>query len=87
MKAVNFEGANLILAKDQPEFYQLPVLHDPASGVCHYCHELTFEEIQEVIKTKRIWSLQVTQNRGFNPINISVKPMFELTGQPIKEEE
>jgi len=76
MKAVKFNGSNMILAKDQPEFNQLPIRFE--AGVAYYCHELTFEEIQHIIKTKRIWGAQQIGSGSFHPMNISVEPLFDL---------
>lgn len=76
MKAVEFDGFNTILAKDQPEYRNLPAFFEPEGKPDRsvvYCHELTFEELEEVIQTRRIYGLQVIGAGGFRPINVFVK--------------
>jgi hypothetical protein len=54
MKPVEFDGMNVVIAKDQAEYLPLPaqVLE---GGEVITCWELTDDELAEVQKTKRVW--------------------------------
>ena len=71
MKASKFPGHNVIVAKDQPEYQQLPAYHNKDNGTLTFCFELTKEEIDEVVSTGKIWFQQLTFNRPMNPIRLS----------------
>lgn len=75
MQAVEFEGFNLTLAKDQPPYRPLPVHLDKADPQTPFtaCFELTDEEVAEVVKTRRIFCRQLTFGKLFHPILISVE--------------
>lgn len=76
MKAVEFEGFNVVYGKNQPQYNNLPAFVDPEGTEERsvlYCYELTFEEIQQVVKDRRIYGLQMIGSGGFNPVNCFVK--------------
>lgn len=41
------------------------------------CFELSDEEIDEIVKTKRIWHTQMLYGHNFQPVLMSVKNPFE----------
>ncbi len=67
MKPVEFKGQNVVFAKDQPEYLPLPALRLP-DGEVITCWEFSEEELQEVIRTKRIYFSQLTFNTHLQPI-------------------
>lgn len=56
MKPVPFPESNVIFAKDQPEYQPLPAHRvGDAMGTVITCWELSDEEIQHIIETKKVW--------------------------------
>ena len=87
MRAIPFEEQNMVLAKEQPDYNQLPVhftnpKDNPKTPV-HFCMELDEADIQKLIENKgRIWFSQLTFCKPFNPIQVSLeKPDFNSDGQ------
>lgn len=78
MKPIEFDGCNVTFAKDQPEYLPLPA-HRKEDGEVVSCWELTDEEIQEVIKTKKIYLSLLTFNKRIQPQRLSVE-------NPVKED-
>ena len=86
MKPTEFEGQNVVFAKDQPEYQPLPAYKEDApEGRVVHCWELSDEELEQVIKTKRIWVMQMTFNQPLQPVLVSSEPL--VTTQPIADEE
>lgn len=75
MKPVEFEGQNVVYAKDQPEYNPLPA-HRDSDGTVTTCWELTPEELEEVYKTGKIWLSQMTFNRPLQPVNMFINVEF-----------
>ena len=72
MKPIEFPEVNIRLAEDQPEYETLPVAVLPGNeGNMVACLELTDEELEEIIKTKKIWVSQLTFGNNYHPILIS----------------
>ena len=78
MKPVEFEGYKTEIAKNQPEYLTLPA-HVTKDGEITSCWELTDDEIQEIIKTKRIYFSVSTFNKPLQPQRPSVE-------NPVKED-
>jgi hypothetical protein len=72
MKPIEFPEVNTIYAKDQPEYIPLPC-HKTESGDVISCFELSEEEIQEIIETKKLWLSVRTFNKPLQPIFLSTK--------------
>jgi hypothetical protein len=70
MKPTDFPGHNVVFAKDQPEYLPLPA-HRTSDGEVTSCWELTEEELQEVMRTRRIYVTQHTFNRPLQPLLLS----------------
>lgn len=75
MKPIEFPGHNVVFAKDQPEYQPLPALRMP-DGEVITCWEISDEELEEIVKTKRIYLSQLTFNQPLQPI----LPMAGLDG-------
>lgn len=80
MKSIDFPKANVALAKDQPQ-YQTLFVHVDKTGrdrevqvTC--CMELSEEEVNEIVRTKKMWFTQVTFGRGYNPIRMQLSSPF-----------
>lgn len=78
MTSLQFEGANVALAKDQPEYETLHVLHQPDEhgSPMTACFQLTPEEIAEIVATGCIWHTQWTFGHAFQPIRMSTSKPF-----------
>lgn len=67
MKPVEFEGANVVYAKDQPQYLPLPAQRTK-EGVVTTCWEITDEEIEEIKINKKIFIRILTFNSSLQPI-------------------
>lgn len=71
MKAVEFNGHNVVYAKDQPEYLPLPA-HRSKEGEVTTCWELSFLERLKVLWTGRVYLTQLTFNEPLQPVRMSV---------------
>jgi len=73
MHPVEFEGHNIVFAKDQPEYQSLPALRliDDPFGTVITCWQLTPEELEEVNKTGKVYLSQLTFNGPLQPVLLS----------------
>lgn len=77
MKAIYFPEVNVEIAKNQPEYNTLPA-YISNEGVMVTCFEFTDEEIQNIIKNKKIWVQVLMGNNRLQPFSlIPVKNYFE----------
>lgn len=92
MRAIQFEHANYDLAENQEEYETLPIyacfdenqqpmLNDDGSyfdptGEVTCCLELNKEEIDEIVKTGRLWHTQLTFWNAVQPIRMSTQNPF-----------
>jgi hypothetical protein len=67
MTPIEFTGCNTTYGIDQPEYQPLPAICLP-DGTVITCWELSDRELQEVLKTKRIYFKQLTFNDPLQPI-------------------
>ena len=65
MKPLNFEEANVILGKNQPEYENLPAMIQGDKVVT--CWELSEEEKEAIMKEGKIWMSTLTFGRPFQP--------------------
>lgn len=72
MIASEFKEVNIRIAENQPEYETLPAFHNHNEGSMTFCFELNKEEIDEIVKTGKIWFKQLTFNKPMNPIEMSV---------------
>lgn len=71
MRPIEFEEQNCIYAKDQPEYLPLPA-HRTEDGQVTSCWELDEDEIQQIIRDKKIYLTLLTFGDPLQPIMISV---------------
>lgn len=71
MKAIEFEGHNIVIAKDQPQYIPLPAFHNPEEGSVTFCFKLTDDELNRLYATGELWFKQLTFNGPMNPIALS----------------
>jgi hypothetical protein len=93
MKPIDFQGTNVIVAENQPPYLPLPgVFVGGPVGVLLCCWELNEEELEEIIRTRRIYNSIMTFNQPLQPHCISAdRPDLELfaeqvTAPPVKQE-
>lgn len=67
MEPILFDGANVIMGKDQPEYVPLPAYKAP-DGTVTTCWKLTPEELKQVNETGVIWLSTLTFNQPLQPI-------------------
>lgn len=90
MNFIDFPQSNLNLAENQPEYQTVPVFVDykqmmnPATGepvnvpwsmTC--VNGLSDEEINEIVRTRKIYYRQMLFGNQFQPIFLSTKDPFE----------
>lgn len=80
MNPVEFEGSNVIFAKNQPEYRPLPA-HRSSDGVVTCCWSLSFLERLRVLFFGRVWWQTLTFNAPIQPQRPSTKPP-ELEEEP-----
>lgn len=69
MKPIEFPGVNITLAKDQPEYQPLPAMRlEDGYGSVITCWELTDEEIETIVRSKRLYLKQLTFGSPLQPI-------------------
>lgn len=69
MKPIKFSECNTTYGKNQPEYIPLPAyLENGEKGQVVTCWELTDEEIEIIVKTKKIYHSQLTFNFALQPI-------------------
>lgn len=85
MKPVRFDESNTVIGEDQPEYMPLPALIKPYSvgygddiavypkGNVVSCWELSDEELQAIIKTRRVYLSVLTFGKPVQPCLLTVK--------------
>ena len=88
LKPIEFEGHNIVLAKDQKEYQPLPAFYDRQSPYGHMltCWELTDEDIEKLKESKRIWVSQMTFHKPFQPLIVCADQAELFTVQKPEEE-
>jgi len=83
VRPVNFAGANITFAKDQPEYLPLPAyLYDAdGRGCATTCWELDDDDLRRVLTTRRIWVQQLTFGRPLQPLRVATEISGELPAQ------
>jgi hypothetical protein len=85
MKPVTFEGQNTVLGKGQPEYLELPALKcfDDA-GTVWSCWELDDFDLEDLIRTRKLWVGQLTFNRAFAPQMVTASVPVEVSVAMLK---
>lgn len=83
MKAIEFKEANIVFAKDQPDYLPLPAFknHSPEGEVV-FCQRLSFPERIKILFTGKLWVSLMTFNKPLTPSFFSVNKSDVLTPEP-----
>lgn len=71
MRPIKFKEANVVYAKNQPEYLQLPV-YKAEDGEVISCWKMSFKERLIFIITGKIWISVLTFNKPLQPIRPSI---------------
>lgn len=71
MTPVQFPQANIVLAKDQPEYNPLPAFFD-MQGTMVTAWQMDEDERKEFLRTGRIYLTQLTFGKPFQPVRLSI---------------
>jgi hypothetical protein len=81
MDPVNFEGANVVFAKDQPEYRPLPACKCPgAEGRVYSVWKPTDEERKQIADGANIGLMLMTFNQPLQPQLVFVSTAKEVEG-------
>lgn len=73
MTPIQFPEANVIFAKDQPEYQPLPALRvGDENGTVVTCWKLSPEELQKINETGEMWLGVYSFNKPLVPLLLSV---------------
>lgn len=70
MKPVTFHGQNCTFAEDQPQYQPLPAFKDEEGNVVT-CWELSNEDFEKLVETRRIYLSIKTFNNALQPVFLS----------------
>ena len=74
MKAIDFPQSNVVYAKNQPEYLQLPVYRTiDTDGIVTSCYEVTLWEAIKLLCGAKIWLSVMTMNKPLQPQCLEVK--------------
>lgn len=81
MKSIDFEKANFSIAKDQPGYNTLYAHYDLTDPkmTATTCFELTDEDIEQIIKTRKLWVMQYTFGNLYAPMSVQLHDLFPGT--------
>lgn len=69
MAPIEFRGVNVTYAKDQSEYLPLPVMK-LQDGTVISCWEVTDEDLERIIKERKVYVAQLTFNTPLQPLNV-----------------
>ena len=70
MKPIKFEGHNVVYAENQPEYNPLPAFK-AENGTIVTCWELTNEDFERIVETRRIYLSVMTFNNPLQPVHLT----------------
>jgi hypothetical protein len=77
MLSEKFPEADVEIGKGQPEYFTIHAKH-VGGGEVVSCWVLSDEEIETILKTRRIWYHRLTFGQPFQPMRITTEaPKFE----------
>ncbi len=75
MNPVSFKEQNCIIHESGEHYLPLPAYCDPYEGEVISCWDLDEDELEQVLKTGKIWLRMLTFNQPLQPIGLScLKP-------------
>jgi hypothetical protein len=79
MKPIEFNGSNVVFAKDQKQYDPLPTFRDKVQVVS--CWELTEDEMAEINKTGVVWLSQLHYGQPLQPVRLdTLQPLAVMIG-------
>ena len=73
MDPLNFDGANVVFAANQPEYQPLPAEYRGGqSGEILTCWELSPDELKKIQETGKIWLSVLTFGHPLQPVYLAV---------------
>ena len=72
MKIIKMKEQNCTYAENQPEYLPLPA-HRSEEGIVTSCWELSDEEMEILLKTKKIYLQVLTFNKPLQPVKMLVE--------------
>lgn len=73
MKPIKFKHSNVVFAKDQPEYQQLPALKlDTPEGEVISCWKMSIKERIIILFTGKMWLSLMSFNKELTPSYLSV---------------
>jgi hypothetical protein len=74
MKPTTFPEANIVFAKDQPEYQPLPAFkEDSPKGEVITCWKLSFRERLTLLFSGKLWLAMLSFNKPLTPVFMTVK--------------
>lgn len=81
MTPTEFDGHNIVYAKDQPQYLPLPAHVSDYDGVVTSCWHLTLRERLKMLLTGRLWLQQMAFGQALQPQRPSVdRPTLQEAG-------
>ncbi len=74
MEFIEFNGMNVRIAEDQPEYGTIPAYHDPKKGSVTFVMQFSKEEIDIIKRTGKVLLQQFTGGKPMQPILPTVWP-------------
>ena len=80
MEPIEFEGHNVVYAKDQPEYKPLPAYKfNTPEGEVVTCWKLSFRERIRILFTGKLWVCLMTFNKPLTPSLFTTKKSDVIT--------
>lgn len=78
MEPIKFEQVNTILGADQPEYEPLPAYVNQTTREVEtvICMNVSLEEAEQIMKTRKLWITQLTFTNPFQPIRLDTRFPF-----------
>lgn len=83
-KAIPFTGSNIVIAENQAPYLPLPArVFGDNMGTILCCWEFSEEELEQLMREKKLWSSHWSFNMPFQPMMLSVDmPVVEIPEVP-----
>ena len=72
MEVIKLKNMNVVFAKDQPEYLQLPAYRSK-EGIVNTCWKLSFVERIKLLFTGKIYVSLLTWNKPLQPLKVDTK--------------
>ena len=78
MKPIKHEGCNVVMGKDQPEYFDLPSFRSGGNrGDVITCWGLTWKERWKILFTGQMWLNCWTFQKPLTPVRMSTENLYE----------